>query len=58
MVNKQLKFQEFLFWHQQAAEKEKLWLEMNQDWMEEQQRRQERNAVLAAVRIRALVRVA
>ena len=35
---------------EQAAEKEKLWLEMNQDWMEEQQRRQERNAVLAAVR--------
>ena len=34
----------------QAAEKEKLWLEMNQDWMEEQQRREERNAVLAAVR--------
>ena len=29
MANKKLKFQEFLFWHQQAAEKEKLWLEMN-----------------------------
>ncbi len=26
---------------------------MNQDWMEEQQRRQERNAVLAAVRGRS-----
>jgi len=41
---------------EQAAEKEKLWLEMNQDWMEEQQRRQERNAVLAAVRIYALLK--
>ena len=34
---------------EQAAEKEAVWLEMHQDYLEEQQRRQEQAAVTAAV---------